>query len=137
MARPCHEPTDHMRRQVRGMSGLAVPQEDIARMMEIHIETLLKYYAADLAAGRAEANLKVARAMFKAATRETNPNVVAGMFWLKNRGGWKDIGANTTTVIVPGIDAPPRPETWEEWNARRRAELAQVVAAAGTAATRH
>ena len=88
-----HEPTPEKRRLVRNLAGLAVAVKDIARMIEISHETLHRYYQEDVEAGRAEANLKVSQSMFKAATREGNPNVVAGMFWLKNRAGWKDIGA--------------------------------------------
>jgi len=88
-----HFPTPEKRRLVRNLAGLAVPVKDIARMIEIAHDTLNKHYAEDLEAGRADANLKVSQSLFRAATREHNPNVVAAMFWLKNRAGWKDIGA--------------------------------------------
>jgi hypothetical protein len=91
-----HKPTDQSRMLVRRLSGMAVPHDDIAAMVEITDITLRKHYRADLDRGRAEANLAVTRALFKNATRENNPNVVAQMFWLKNRAGWKDMGIVTT-----------------------------------------
>ncbi len=51
--------------------------------------------------GRAEANIKVAMSLFKAATRDHNPNVQAAMFWLKNCAGWKDPGL--ITVDADGV----------------------------------
>lgn len=84
---------------VRQLSGMAVPQDDIAGFVEISDVTLRKHYSADLERGRAEANLQVTRSLYRAATRENNPNVVAQMFWLKNRAGWKDMG-----VLAPAAD---------------------------------
>jgi hypothetical protein len=98
--RPPHEPTEQSRRLVRNLAGLGLNERDTARMISISRETLRKYYEEDMEAGRAEANVKVAQAMFKAATRD-NPNVVAGMFWLKNRAGWKDVLGNPAGSLGP------------------------------------
>lgn len=102
-----------MHLMVRRLAGLGVVVDDIASLTKISDETVRKYYHADLVLGRAEANLGVARALYKAATREHNPNVVAQMFWLKNRAGWNDlsVGASGNTnlnfMIVTGV---PRPD---------------------------
>ena len=40
-------------------------------------------------------------------------------------------------TVNGGIDAPPRAESYEEWNARRQRELQAVGAAAGSAASSH
>jgi hypothetical protein len=109
MPNPGHKPTDELRTLVRRLAGLGVVVDDIANLTKISDETVRKYYREDIALGRAEANLGVARALFKAATREHQPNVVAQMFWLKNRAGWKDIGVgnpgggNMNFVIVTGV----------------------------------
>jgi hypothetical protein len=96
MSRRAHKPTEQSRMLVRRLSGMAVPQNDIAAMVEVSDVSLRKYYRGDLDRGLAEANLKVVHALFQAATRPNNPNVVAQMFWLKNRAGWKDMGIVTT-----------------------------------------
>ena len=98
--RPVHTPTEQTRTLVRRLSGFAVAQDDIAQFVEISDVTLRKYYSADLQRGCAEANLKVVQSLFRAATRENNPNVVAQMFWLKNRAGWKDMGIATTRATA-------------------------------------
>lgn len=132
MVRIAHKPTEQSRLLVRRLAGLGVVVNDIARLTEISDVSVRKYYRNDIARGRAEANLQVARAMFRAATRDTNPSIIAGMFWLKNRGGWKEVaaapaagdGTNTLRIefvdprTAPGmnepamvtIDAVPEPE---------------------------
>jgi hypothetical protein len=97
-----------MRTMVRRLAGLGVVVDDIASLTKISDETVRKYYRDDLTLGRAEANLGVARALYKAATRDHNPNVVAQMFWLKNRAGWNDLSVgsgntNLNFVIVTGV----------------------------------
>jgi hypothetical protein len=110
MSRRAHKPTEDTRTLVRRLAGLGVVVDDIASLTKISDETVRKYYREDIALGRAEANLGVARALYKAATREHQPNVVAQMFWLKNRAGWNDLSVgsgagegNTTVVIVTGV----------------------------------
>src|SRR5215472_13542504 len=98
--RPMHKPTEQTRLLVRRLSGLAVSHDDIAAMVEISDISLRKHYRADLDRGRVEANMKVVHALFQAATRANNPNVVAQMFWLKNRAGWKDMGIVTAADSV-------------------------------------
>jgi hypothetical protein len=65
----------------------------------MHDDTLRKHYRADIDRGRAEANMAVSRSLFTAATRSNNPNVVAAMFWLKNRAGWKALATTDTSSL--------------------------------------
>jgi len=115
-----HVPTDESRRVVRGLAGLGMIVDDVARLAGITENTLRKHYTEEMAIGRAEANVRVSRALFQAATKAERPNVVAQMFWLKNRAGWKDIGiaptnrvASISIHVVEGPDqapaAPPAP----------------------------
>lgn len=90
MANPPHVPTEHTRRQAQALAAVGCTVDDLARILGIADETARKYYWDEIQLGRAEANTKVSRSLFMAATRP-NPNVVACMFWLKNRAGWKDI----------------------------------------------
>lgn len=104
MTRRAHKPTDQLRTMVRRLSGLGTSVDDIGRLTEISDVTVRKYYMADLERGRAEANTRVAQSLFKAATRENNPNVIAAMFWLKNRAGWKALAATDTLPLGDNID---------------------------------
>lgn len=128
-----HKPTDQTHRQVRTLSGLGVRVNEICLVIEISKQTLYKYYAADVERGQVEANIRVASSLFNAATRPENPNVVACIFWLKNRAGWKDVVEQVNREVMGGIDAPPRPESADEWLQRRRLELDAMGTAAGAA----
>jgi hypothetical protein len=116
MGRPAHKPTEHTRKLVRQLSGLAVRHDDIAHLVEISDVSLRKHYASDLQRGRVEANLQVTRSLFQAATRPNNPNVVAQMFWLKNQAGWKDLpvaataGDDINTLRIVFSDARAGPD---------------------------
>jgi len=82
------EPTAEQRRLARGMSGLGLPQEQIAMLLEIDPKTLRKHFRDDLDRGMAEANVKIAQSLFNMAT--TGGSVAAAIFWLKARAGWRE-----------------------------------------------
>jgi hypothetical protein len=123
-----HKPDDKTRNQVRQLSGLGVVINDIATIIGISDVTVRKYYSPDITKGRAEADLQVSRALFRAATRG-EPNVAACIFWLKNRRPdlWRDrIEQDHSGGIMlqhEVIDRPPA-ETREQWIERRQRELA-------------
>ena len=82
-----HEPTDESKTMARTLSGLGVPQGDIATLLGVSKPTLHKHYREELDKGMAEANAKVAQSLFKQAT---GGNITAAIFWLKCRAGWKE-----------------------------------------------
>jgi len=82
------EPTSEQRRLARGISGLGLPQEQIALLLEVDPKTLRKYFRDDLDRGMAEANVKIAQSLFNMAT--TGGSVAAAIFWLKARAGWRE-----------------------------------------------
>lgn len=99
-----HMPTEDNRALVRRLAGLGVTIDDIATIVKISDQTVRNYYGEEIQLGRAEANLGVARALYKAATREKNPNVVAQMFWLKNRAGWNDVAVGVQQNILVRVE---------------------------------
>ena len=82
------EPTDEQRRTVKAMSGLGVPHEGIAVLLEIDPKTLRKHFDAELERGSVEATAKVAQSLFQMAT--SGKNVAAAIFWMKARAGWRE-----------------------------------------------
>ncbi|WP_211879917.1 hypothetical protein [Plastoroseomonas hellenica] len=80
--------TDEQRRTVKAMAGFGVPQEDIAKHIEIDPKTLRLHFRRELDAGVLEANAKVAQSLFHMATQ--GKNVAAAIFWLKARAGWRE-----------------------------------------------
>jgi hypothetical protein len=88
--RPRYRPTDHDRRQVRMMAGMGLTHLEISAVMEISAPTLRRYFRIELDVGPLEANAQVAASLYRQATDKARPNVVAAIFWLKCRAGWRD-----------------------------------------------
>lgn len=90
MGRPPYTPTEKDRTQVKMLSGMGVTCADIALFLEISEPTMRKYYQHELDIGFVQANAQVAQSLFKQATDKDKPNVIAAIFWLKTRAGWKE-----------------------------------------------
>src|SRR5205823_14491451 len=78
------------RSQAEAMAGFGIPEDDIARVLEIAPERLRVLYARELDGARIKANAKVVENLFRKATGEGREAVTAGIFWLKARAGWKE-----------------------------------------------
>jgi hypothetical protein len=85
---PAFEPSDEQRRLVWAFSGFGIPQEEIARHLEIDAKTLRKHFRHELDHGATEATAKVAQSLFQMAT--VGKNVAAAIFWMKARAGWSE-----------------------------------------------
>lgn len=110
-----HKPTDEQREQVKTLSGLGVPQEDICTMIGITEPTLRKHYRTEIDLGFAQANAKIAGSLFKQAT---SGNTAAAIFWLKARCGWREkheiVGKDDGPIEVKHFTGVPRPEDFPE-----------------------
>ena len=82
-----HEPTPETRVQVKTLASVGTPQDQIAIVIGITKNTLLKYYRKELDSAMTMANAKVAQSLFQQATAG---NTSAAIFWLKCRAGWVD-----------------------------------------------
>jgi hypothetical protein len=91
-----YEPTDEQRRLVRALAGFGVPQDDIARHIDIDPTTLRRRFRDDLDRGMTEANAKVAQSLFQMATQ--GKNVAAAIFWMKARGRWREVHPEAETA---------------------------------------
>lgn len=111
MARRRHEVTIQTRRTVESMSAYGIPQPDIARVLGIGQDTLVKYYRDELDLATAKANSKVAESLYKKALGDGPASVTAAIFWMKTRGRWKEThvvegaGPNGEHLHKVGIDA--------------------------------
>jgi hypothetical protein len=81
-------PSDEQRRTVRAMAGYGAPRSSIAAYLRIDVPRLNALLGAELDQAEADANTKVAQALFQMATRQNN--VAAAIFWMKARGGWRE-----------------------------------------------
>ena len=126
-ASPLHaqfEPTAEQRRMVQVMSGIGVPQDQIALLISVDPKTLRKSCREDLDRGMAEANAKVGQSLFNMAT--TGNNVAAAIFWMKARAGWRE---KHEVIVEPGthwfIRGEVEAESAEEWAEQAQAILGQ------------
>lgn len=103
--RPPFKPTDAQRKQVEAMAAYGVPEEDIARVVDISPHTLRKYFRDELDTAHAKANASVAESLFKQAK---SGNVTAQIFWLKCRAGWKDRQLVELSGSVEGLSDEER-----------------------------
>lgn len=87
VGRPPHLPTSDTRNRVYMLSTVGTRHEDIASVLGITHDTLVKYYKEELDKGRIEANASVAETLFKQAKEG---NTTAMIFWLKSRARWKE-----------------------------------------------
>lgn len=109
--RPPHLPNADTRNKVYMLSTVGTRHEDIASVLSITHDTLVKYYKEELDKGRIEANASVAETLFKQAKEG---NTTAMIFWLKSRARWKEStqheisgnpdGTPIEVKIVTGID---------------------------------
>ena len=89
LPRPSHEPTDDTRRTVLVCASIGTPHSVIADALGFgSVNTLKKYYKAELRDGLEVANAKVAETLFRMATSGRVP--AATFFWLKTRAGWRE-----------------------------------------------
>ena len=88
--RPTYQPDEKTRAQIQTMSGMGIPDYDIAKIVQLSAPTIRKYYMDALENGHVIANTKVAQSLFEQATKKDKPNISAAIFWLKCRAGWRE-----------------------------------------------
>lgn len=114
--------TDEQRKQAEMLAGFGLPQEQIASLLKVSVDTLDRHFRKELDDGIAKANGKVAQFLFQQATK----NLTAAIFWAKTRMRWRE----TERVEHTGPDGAPmqfqrvvdRPikETMEVWLSRQQ-----------------
>ena len=72
------------------MAGYGIPEADIAGVLGIDPKTLRKHDRGELDHGKVKANAKVAENLYRKATGEGREAVIAAIFWLKTRAGWRE-----------------------------------------------
>ena len=97
MVRRPHEPTDKDRKQVSLMAGIGLTHDQIAMIIGISDETLRKYYSKELELSAAMMNAQVAQNLFSIATGKGAGAVASAIFWMKTRGGWKEVERKEVT----------------------------------------
>ena len=100
--RPAFVPTDQERMQVSALSGVGLPQDQIASLIRdgIHVETLRSHFEKELTAGKAKANSQVAKSLYQKAM---SGDTTAAIWWTKTQMRWSE----TQKHELSGIDGAP------------------------------
>lgn len=101
--RPEHEPTEQTRNTVSMMSAFGLRQYEIAQLMGMKNDTLVKHYSHELDTGLNKAIVSVASKVYKTAVSDKNNALNAAMFFLKTRGGWRE----NNTIELTGPNGGP------------------------------
>ena len=108
--RPAHLVTATTQNQVYELSKVGTRYIDIAFILGINDDTLVKYYKPELEKGRIEANAVIGNTLYEKARQGDTASM---MFWLKTRAGWSEKnvteltgegGAPINIKVVTGID---------------------------------
>ena len=95
-----------MRRLVEHHAATGTLHRQIAKLLGLSLNTLKKHYREELDLGLARANAVVSGTLFSAAK---NGNIVACIFWMKTRGGWRETAkvehSGGTSLEVRQVDA--------------------------------
>lgn len=102
MSRKPHTPTDKDRKQVAIMAGIGLTHNQIAKIIGVSDETLRKYYAEELEISAAKMNATVAQNLYSIATSKGPGAVPSAIFWMKTRGGWREVERKEITGIDGG-----------------------------------
>jgi hypothetical protein len=87
--RPAFVPTDKDRKEVEALSGVGLPEEQIAILISggISRETLRKYFERELVSGKARANSQVAKTLWQKAM---SGDTTAAIWWTKTQMKWAE-----------------------------------------------
>lgn len=103
--RPPHAPDSGSRRLVEHHAAIGTPHEQIAKLLQVSLNTLKKHYREELELGLARANAVVGGTLFNEAKKG---NITAAIFWMKTRGGWRETSrvehTGATAVEVRQLD---------------------------------
>jgi hypothetical protein len=91
-------PTEQLRKTVETMAAHGIPVADIARVVNVQLMTLYKYYRDEIDTGHVKANSMVAQSLYQKALGNGNGAVAACIFWLKCRAGWNEYAAAVPPV---------------------------------------
>jgi hypothetical protein len=102
---PPHQPTDKSRSTVKALSAYGIPQEQVARILDIDSKTLRLHYRDELDLGLIEANAQIAKTLFQQAV---GGNIGALIWWTKSRMGWRekhDVEYSGSITVASALNA--------------------------------
>jgi hypothetical protein len=85
------------------MAGIGLTHDQIAKIVGVSDETLRKYYDDELSTASAKMTAQVAQNLYSIATSKGPGAVPSAIFWMKTRGGWREVDRREVT----GADGGP------------------------------
>lgn len=76
--------------KIEALAGYGLSAAEIAHVLGISEEALLRSHSGAMESGRIKSNARVAESLFRKATGEGYGAVTAAIFWLKTRARWKE-----------------------------------------------
>jgi len=114
-----HVKTDELTDTVSKLARIGTPQKDICGVLGICKNTLIKNYRKELDNAVLIANAAVAGFLFDNAE---GGNVTAQIFWMKTRGGWKEVddrlGRMEDMIREMAVVRAASPLDEKDWNER-------------------
>ena len=89
-----YKPNDKDRQTVEQMSAVGIPQESIANVLKLSVDTITRHYKDELTTAASKANTKVAGMLYNKAIRGDTACMI---FWLKTRAGWREVNHHEVT----------------------------------------
>uniref|UniRef100_A0A7C3QWR5 Uncharacterized protein n=1 Tax=Leptospirillum ferriphilum TaxID=178606 RepID=A0A7C3QWR5_9BACT len=80
-------PNDNNRKLIKHLSAMGTRQEDIAQLLDISVETLVKYYRSEVRKGSLQSTVKVAQTLYEKAIAGDTTCMI---FWLKTQSKWRE-----------------------------------------------
>lgn len=105
--RPAWKPSRKEREQIRTACAMGWTDVEVARMFGVTAKTLRKHCREEIDTAAQKAVTSVALSLYKQATGADGrpPNVVAAIFFLKAKGGWRDNDARSLGDAAEGKKA--------------------------------
>lgn len=112
MARPEKIITDEQKKQVQTLTGYGLNQDQIANMLGIHKQTLVKYCKAELDRGKDLAYTQAVQGLFTNIKKGKEASI---FFYLKTQHGWKeksqvDMTTDGKKIGILYVGTPPEQE---------------------------
>lgn len=82
-----HKPTEKTRKAVSDMTAYGSTQQQIARVLNISVPTLLKHYKEEVETSSTIANTAVAGKLFEKCMAGDTTSII---FWLKTQARWRE-----------------------------------------------
>jgi hypothetical protein len=94
-------------RRIEAMAGYGVSPEDIATAMGLDVDALRRTYHDELKGAAIKANARVAESLFRKAIGDGREGVIAAIFWMKTRAGWRETSIHEVTDSRPYRNMTP------------------------------